>query len=92
MVIFVKKENSEYDGENSEKISLTPRQIEEIDDLEFHFSKGNEKRRRFNESIDSEDEEDFESDFFDLEEHPILNPIQEPKTLLARLVRLLTDS
>ena len=77
----------EYDSENSEKISLTPRQIEEIDDLEFHFSKGNEKRIRFNQrSLDSDDEADYESDFFDLEEEIVVNPHQEPKTLLARLV------
>jgi hypothetical protein len=77
---------SEYDDQNSEKISLTPRQIEEIDELEFHFSKGNEKRIRFNDSInDSDHDKDYESDFFDLEEEIVVNPIQEPKVLLARL-------
>ena len=81
--------SSEYDSndQNSEKISLTPRQIEEIDELEFHFSKGNEKRIRFNESFnDSDHDKDYESDFFDLEEEIVVNPIQEPKVLLARLV------
>ena len=77
---------SEYDQEN-DKITLTPRQIEEIDDLEFHFSKGNEKRRKFEEiGFSSGSDGEYEADFFDLDEETVLNPHQEPKTLLARLV------
>jgi len=66
---------------------LTPRQIEEIDDLEFHFSKGNEKRRKFEDiGFSSGSDGEYEADFFDLNEETVLNPHQEPKTLLARLV------
>ena len=66
---------------------MTPRQIEEIDDLEFHFSKGNEKRRKFEDiGFSSGSDGEYEADFFDLNEETVLNPHQEPKTLLARLV------
>ena len=66
---------------------MTPRQIEEIDDLEFHFSKGNEKRRKFEDiGFSSGSDGEYEADFFDLDEETVLNPHQEPKTLLARLV------
>ena len=66
---------------------MTPRQIEEIDDLEFHFSKGSEKRRKFEEiGFSSGSDGEYEADFFDLNEETVLNPHQAPKTLLARLV------
>ena len=70
---------------------LTPRQIEEIDDLDLHFSRGNEKRRKYEDvMLDQSEleffERDFESDFFDLEEETVLHPHEKPKVLLARLV------
>ena len=72
-------------------MSLTPRQIEEIDELELHFSRGNEKRRKYDDVIIDQHEmeffeRDFESDFFDLKEDTVLDPIEKPKVLLARLV------
>ena len=72
-------------------MSLTPRQIEEIDELELHFSRGNEKRRKYDEVIIDQHEmeffeRDFESDFFDLKEETVLDPIEKPKVLLSRLV------
>ena len=76
---------------DDDKMSLTPRQIEEIDELELHFSRGNEKRRKYDDVIIDQHEmeffeRDFESDFFDLKEDTVLDPIEKPKVLLARLV------
>ena len=80
----------DFDGE---KMRLTPRQIEEIDDLDLHFSRGNEKRRKYEDvMLDQSEleffERDFESDFFDLEEETVLNPHEKSKVLLAQLVRI----
>ena len=57
---------------------MTPRQIEEIDDLEFHFSKGNEKRRKFEEiGFSSGSDGEYEADFFDLNEVIIYPAIEQ---------------
>ena len=72
-------------------MSLTPRQIEEIDELDsLHFSRGSAKRRKFEEALDETNlEREFEADFFDLEEDTVLTPQSEPRVLKARLVSFL---
>ena len=77
---------------DGETMTLTPRQIEKIDDLDLH-SRGNEKRRKYEDvMLDQSEleffERDFESDFFDLEEETVLNPHEKSKVLLAQLVRI----
>ena len=88
---FIENSDNDSSSSSTSKMSLTPRQIEEIDELELHFSRGNEKRRKYDEAIVDQVEmeffeRDFESDFFDLHEDTVLDPIEKPKVLLARLV------
>ena len=59
-------------------------------DLDVTAESRKQKRRKFSSTETLSSDSELESDYFDIEEDPILDPMMRPMALTARLVSLIS--
>ena len=67
---------------------MSEEQLAEVESLENDVTLESRKmkRKKFSSTETLSDESDLESDYFDIEDEPVLDPMMRPMALTARLV------